>query len=75
MKRNTSHMEELRSALKPFARHSVGGFDAYSKRRLTIRVTEGQLSRAWSALTQPGVMPKLDAERAADGSPEAGDDR
>jgi glycogen debranching enzyme len=54
---------ELTAALAPFARHSLGGYDGYSNRVVRIRVTEGQIMRAWSALEQLGAMPRLDAEQ------------
>ena len=43
-------VRRLRRALRPFAGHSLGGYNALSNRRLSIRVTEGQLCRAWMTL-------------------------
>lgn len=51
----------LRRALRPFAHHSLPGFWTESDRVLRIRVTEGQLCRAWMALNNPHWMDEEDA--------------
>lgn len=43
-------VRRLRDALQPFADHSLPGWDRESGRRYRIRVTEGQVARAWMAL-------------------------
>lgn len=48
-------IRKLRKALRPFAARSFAGYDALSARRVPIRVTEGQLARAWFALNDDEV--------------------
>jgi hypothetical protein len=52
----------LRAALQPFAHHSLGGFWTESERKLRIRVTEGQLCRAWMALNNPHWIDEWEQE-------------
>lgn len=44
--------DRLVEALRPFAHHSLGGWDARSERQYRIRVTEGQVARAGILLGQ-----------------------
>lgn len=55
--RLTREVRRLRKALAPLARHSLGGWDIRSGRRYQIRVTEGQVARAWRALNDPDWTP------------------
>lgn len=63
----SDEIEMLKDALRPFAAHSLPGYWTESGNRLRIRVTEGQLARAWMALNNPYWIDewKLDLSDAA----------
>ena len=52
----------LKRALTPFAHHSLPGFYTESDREVRVRVTEGQLCRAWMALNNPSWIDEDDVK-------------
>jgi hypothetical protein len=55
--RLVAEVRRLRLALEPFAARSIGGYDARSKRRLQITVSEGALATAWLTLNSDWGLP------------------